>query len=110
MTLHSTRPYAETLEPGRNVVVALPAGVDPVFKRSARTVMGKHAAIPDALQGRYLVKPRATACSKCEVWVRAYRGQQDLEVLDLFRGGCKPFGKSQFVIRVERRRVTARAA
>lgn len=79
-----------TFEPGRPIIVPEAALVKPVLKCSHGPVVLEWSAIPDSLEGRHFVIPRAPSGLHREAGIRAHNdGQNVVGTLMLFRN-AKP--------------------
>jgi hypothetical protein len=72
--------------------------------------VAEHAAVPDAFQrGDFIVAGSASGL-ECETGIGAYGDREDLVLCLMIPADGEPFGRSQLVVRVERRGVTDGAA
>ena len=110
MAIYRIGLHAVRLKARRNVIVARTARVKPVFEVCAPATMPEHASIPHALQRRYLVVACAAPRPESQIRVCAHADRQDIVLFQMILGDGEAFGRSQFVISVERRRMSHGAA
>ena len=110
MTFYGVGRFAIRFEASRHVILVEAVGVEPIFESGAPPAVTEHIAVPDALEGRHFVVAGASPGLESEVGVGANGDGQYL----ILRAGVgrdrEAFRGSEFVVGIERRRVTGDAS
>src|SRR5262245_60481184 len=106
MPFHGTSLLPVAFESGRYVIVAQTPRIEPIFNRSDGAVVLERTSIPDAPQRRNFVISRAPACLELETGIGSYGSRKDVEAREILFRRRESHRRRQFVIRIERRRMT----
>src|ERR1035441_3389302 len=89
-------------EPGRDVIVAQPGGVEPILKTRSRAIVSVQPAIPEALERWNLVESSSLARLEGEIRIGADRDGKDVGGKGVIFGRAVALCQRQLVVGVER--------